>query len=143
MMRFRATLRTRFVGAVFLLAALICGGFFYAVYYFVEVLEAELMETAVKRELHEWVDAYLRDPTTPIPHAEDLQGYILRQQESPPATFPATLLSWTSGRYDEIKIDGREFYAGREDVGDRSLFIVLDLARIEILEARFKSATCL
>ena len=40
MMRFRATLRTRFVGAVFLLAALICGGFFYAVYYFVEVLEA-------------------------------------------------------------------------------------------------------
>lgn len=136
MMRFRATLRTRFVGAVFLLAVLICGGFFYAVYYFVEVLEAELMETAVKRELHEWVDAYRQDPTTPIPHAEDLQGYVVRQKESPPATFPSTLLSWTSGRYEEIKVDGREFYAGREDVGDLSLFIVLDLARIESLEAR-------
>ena len=136
MMRFRTTLRTRFVGAVFLLVALICVGFFYAVYCFVEVLEAELMETAVKRELQEWVDAYRQDPTTPIPHADDLQGYIVQQKESPPATLPSALLSWASGRYDEIKVDSRELYAGREDVGDQSLLIVLNLARIESLEAR-------
>ncbi len=136
MMRFKATLRTRFVGAVFLLVVLICGGFFYAVHYFVEVLEAELMETAVKRELHELVDAYRQDPKTLIPHTNDLQGYIVQRGESPPAAFPPVLLSWTSGRYDEIKIDGQEFYAGREDVGNQSLFIVLDLARIESLEAR-------
>ncbi|HOW75019.1 MAG TPA: HAMP domain-containing sensor histidine kinase [Candidatus Competibacteraceae bacterium] len=139
MTRFRATLRTRFVSAVFLLVVLICGGFFYAVHYFVEVLEAELMETAVKRELHELVDAYRRDPTTLIPHTNDLQGYIVQRGESSPETLPPALLSWTSGRYDEIKVDGQEFYVGREDVDNQSLFIVLDLARIESLEARLIS----
>lgn len=136
MTRFRATLRTRFVSAVFLLVILICGGFFYAVHYFVEVLEAELMETAVKRELHELVDAYRQDRKMLIPHTNDLRGYIVQRGESPPAAFPLALLSWTSGRYDEIKVDGRELYAGREDVDNQSLFIVLDLARIESLEAQ-------
>lgn len=135
-MHFRASLRIRFVIAMFSLVVLICGGFYFAVYQFVEVLEAQLMDTAVKRELQELKDAHNRGQTLRYLDAGKLRGFIVAQGESPPSELPEELMTWPSGRYDDIDIQGREFYAGREDTDAAALFMVLDLADIEALEDR-------
>lgn len=137
-MRFDGSLRARFVVAVFALVFLICGGFYFAVYQFVEVLERQLMDTAVKRELNELVDAWRAGDGQPVPvlHSDGIRGFVWRHRAALPANFPEALLSWPSGRYDEIKIDGNVYYAGRQDLPDASLFLILDLTEIEDLEAR-------
>lgn len=135
-MHFRASLRIRFVIAMFSLVVLICGGFYFAVYQFVEVLEAQLMDTAVKRELQELKDAYNRDQTPRYLDAGQLRGFVVAHGTARPAELPDELMTWPSGRYGDIYIQGREFYAGREDTDAAALFMVLDLADIEALEDR-------
>ncbi len=130
----RFTLRTRFIGALLLVVTLISAGFCYAVYEFVEVLEVELMERTVKRELQELALRFVQAPDTPLTHVADLQGYVLRPGAVLPRDFPAVLLSWPAGRYEEFEISGKEFFAGREDVADARLYLVLDIAQIESLE---------
>lgn len=130
----RLALRTRFIGAFLLVVILISSGFCYAVYQFVEVLEAELMEGTVKRELQEFALRFVYAPAVPPPHVANLQGYVLRRGAVLPSNFPAALSSWPAGRYDEFEVDGKAFFAGREDVGDVRLYLVLDIANIEVLE---------
>lgn len=137
-MRFRSSLRIRFVIAMFALVVLICAGFYFAVDQFVEVLEAELMDTAVKRELQEYKDAHTSGQAPHSFEVGKLRGFIVAQEAAPPSDLPAELMSWPSGRYGEIELQGQEFYAGREDTDAAALFMLLDLADIEALEDRLE-----
>lgn len=135
-MRFRLSLRARFVSAVFALVFLICGGFYFAVYQFVEVLEAQLMEATLKRELHELADAVRLGKPAPIRDSVELKGFVWPAGLPAPEGLPVQIRNWPSGTLAEVHIDRNEYYAGREDVGDTAVFMLLDLAEIEALEAR-------
>lgn len=135
-MRYRPSLRARFVLALLLVVTLVCGGFTYAVYEIVELLEVDLMEGAVKRELGQFAKRFSTAPGTPPPNAVGLKTYILRPTEVPPPAFPADLLTWPAGRYESFQSGQKEFYVGREDVGDARLYLVLDIENVERLESR-------
>ena len=129
-------MRTRFVAAVFALVFLVCGGFYFTVYQFVEVLEAQLMENAVKRELHELADGIRAGMDAPLHHSAGMRAFVWKPGEDAPEGLPLPLQTWNSGTLGEIEIDHREFYAGRENVEDVAVFVLLDLAEIEALEER-------
>lgn len=134
-MRLRDSLKVRFVAAMFSLVLLICGTFYFAVHQFLEVLESQLADTVVKRELHELRDAFSRGEPLRYQDGKDLRGFIVEQAASPPPDLPTAILSWPSGHYGEITIEGREHYAGREDAVDAVFLMLLDLAEFEALEA--------
>ncbi len=135
-MRYKPSLRARFVAALLLGVTLISGGFIYAVYELVELLEVDLMEGTVKRDLGELARRFSAAPDVQPPTAMDLKSYILRPGEAPPSEFPAWLLSWPASRYDSFESGDKEFFVGREDVGDARLYLVLDIENIERLETR-------
>ncbi len=134
-MRFNPSLRARIVVALLLVVTLVSGGYFYAVYELVELIEDDLMEGTVKRELSEFARRYSTAPDTLPPIAAGLKTYVVRKGESPPADFPAWLQSWPAGRYDSFQLGEEEFYAGREDAGHARLYLVLDIENVERLEA--------
>lgn len=135
-MRFRLPLRARFVGALLLVVTLISGGFCYAVFEIVELLEVDLMEGTVKRELGEYARRVAIGPGAQPPTAVGLKSYILRPGEEPPLGFPEALRSWSAGRYGSLQAGEKEYYVGREDVGGARLYLVLDIENIERLESR-------
>ena len=135
-MRFRTSLRVRFVAALLLVVTLISAILFYAVYEVVEMLESDMMEVSVKRELGEFARRFAIAPDAQPPTAAGLKSYILRSDEVPPPEFPAALRSWPAGRYDAFESGQKEFFVGREDVGDARLYLVLDIENIERLESR-------
>ena len=46
------------------------------------------------------------------------------------------LARMASGAEQEIELDGRAYMVGRTDVGDRRLYVLLDIEPIETLEGR-------
>ena len=140
-MHSRLSLRVRFVGALLLVVTLLSGTFIYTVYQVEEVLEGELMEGAVKRELREFARVFSVAPNIQPPNAEGLKGYVLRPGETPPPGFPALLQSWPAGHYDSFKSGGKEYFAGSESVGDARLYLVFDIENIEQLESRLVGLT--
>ena len=134
-MRSRLSLRMRFVGALLAIVTLVCGTFIYAVYEFVEVLESELMEGTVKRELREFARVFAAAPDIQPPSGADLKGYVLRPGETPASDFPAWLRSWPAGRYDSFMSGDTEYFVGSERVGDAQLYLVFDIENVERLES--------
>ena len=97
-------MRTRFVAAVFALVFLVCGGFYFTVYQFVEVLEAQLMENAVKRELHELADGIRAGMDAPLHHSAGMRAFVWKPGEDAPEGLPLPLQTWNSGTLGEIEI---------------------------------------
>jgi signal transduction histidine kinase len=135
-MPFRPSLRARIVAALLIVVTLISGGYFYAVYELVELIEDDLMEGTVKRELSEFARRYATAPDTAPPTSAAFRTYIVRNGKPPPPDFPSWLQSWPAGRYDSFQLGQEEFYVGREDSADAQLYLVLDIENIERLEAQ-------
>lgn len=133
-MRFRLDLRARFVVALLLFTAALAGGFGLAVSQFIEVLESELQERLLQRELSEFVEAYRRDPNIAPPNSAGLDGYILRPGQ--PSQIPPQVERIAPGSTGEIRIDNVDHFAARHDVGDARLYLVLDISNVEALEDR-------
>ncbi|HEY0975572.1 MAG TPA: HAMP domain-containing sensor histidine kinase [Solimonas sp.] len=134
-MSLNPSLRTRFVAALMLVVSLVSCGFYYAMGEFIEVLEMELLDRTLTRELAEFGDAYARDARYRYPQDYTLQGYVVLPGQIP-AGFPEPLLDWHAGQRGEIKWHGREYEAGRLDVGGAHLYMTLDIEGVEALEAR-------
>ena len=133
-MRVRVGLRARFVVALLLFAAALAGAFGVAVVQFIEVLESELQERLLQREMSKFVEAYQRDPDIAPPHSAGLVGYVLRPGQL--SQIPPQVERIAPGNAVEIRIDKVDYYAGRSDVGDARLYLVLDISNVEALEAR-------
>jgi signal transduction histidine kinase len=133
-MRLRFDLRARFVAALLLFAAAVAGGFGVAVFQFIEVLESELQERLLQRELTAFAEEYRRDPTIPPPDSAGLDGYIVRPGK--PSRIPPEVERIEDGNSAEIQIGGTNYVAARRDVADARLYLMLDISNVEALEDR-------
>lgn len=133
-MRLRLSLRARFVAALLLFAAVLAGGFGLAVVEFIEVLESEFQDRVVQEELSEFVEAYRRNPDLDPPHSAGVDGYVVRPGQ--PSRIPPEVERVGPGGVREVRIGDVSYYAGRRDVGDARLYLVLDISNVEALEAR-------
>jgi signal transduction histidine kinase len=127
----RLSLRLRFFAAIGLVALLVIGAFWFALNEFVEVLEDELLNRSLARELQEFGDAYARDPAMALPASAGLRAFV--QRDDRPAALPGELAALAPGLH-EVQFEGEERLAGRKDVGGARLYMVMDIGTVEALE---------
>lgn len=129
------SLRSRFIGALLIVATLLSGGYYYAMHQFIEVLEEELVTQSLMRELNAFTYYYLQDPAIAPAERDGIHTYVYAPGV-PRADLPPPLEKWSNGTIGEFKWDGGEYQAVRHDIGDTRIYMSLDLARVEDLEAR-------
>jgi signal transduction histidine kinase len=125
-------LRPRFMGAMMLVVLVLSGGFLYAVDRFTQLLEAELLQRTVASELGKFAEAHAAGISAP-PRGEGLSAYVA--PETALDSLPPRLRRLKPGLHDDIKLEGREYFVGRQDVGGQRLYVLLDVERVEQLEA--------
>lgn len=134
-MRLRSSLRTRFVAALLTLASILSAGYYLSVHRIVELVEIELQQRALDRELAELAAALARDPQAALPQRAHVRVYWLREATGLDA-LPPPLRRLREGRHRELVIDGRRFQAARRDIGSGRLVLAHDIEDIEALERR-------
>lgn len=132
----RLSLRTRFVGGLMLVVVLLSAGFYTAVYQFIEVLESELLERTLVRELDAFSEYYARDHDFVWPSTDGMQAHAVRVNQPGGETLPTPLLTWEPNQLGELEWEGRVYYASRRDVDDARLYMMLDIEYVENLEER-------
>ncbi|GAB3684281.1 sensor histidine kinase [Salinisphaera aquimarina] len=110
-------------------------GFAVAMHEFVGVLEDELLNQTLRRELDSLAMDYREDATIAGKRGHSGQVYVVAPGE-PRTTLPRALQRIEAGDYREIHIDGREYFAARRDVDDGQIYFTLDVESIEDLEDR-------
>ncbi len=132
-MRFNWSLQSRFLLATSVLTLVLCTAFAVAVYQFIELLEDELLNRTLVREMQELKTEAATDPHARPPAATGLSGYIVRDS-SDRARLPAQLTTLASGVHEDISLHGHTYYVAVDKVGSTALYILLDTERIETIE---------
>lgn len=135
------SLRGRFFAAITLVVAMVAGAFAFGLGQFVEVLELELLNHTLARELAEFADRYAHEPDLAPPQNADLLGFIVR--DDAPAALPEALRALPPGMHEDVLMDGREYMVGRKDVDGARLYLALDIAPVEQLEDRLTALALL
>ncbi len=127
------SLHARFIAAIMLVVLVLSGGFLYAVDRFTQLLEAELLQRTMASELRRFATAYAHDPRARPPQADGFSANVV--PESALDSLPPRLRRLPPGLHDDVKIGGREYFVGREDVSGHRLYLLLDVEHVEELEA--------
>ncbi len=133
-MRFGWSLRTRFLLATSVLAAVLCAAFAVAVYQFIELLEDELLHRTLAGEIQQLKTEMAVDPNARPPSAAGLSGYVVRTPADQ-ATVPHELASLSDGVHEDIFIHGHTFYVASDHVGNTRIYVLLDTGHVDAIEA--------
>ena len=132
-MRFSWSLQSRFLLATSVLTLVLCTAFAAAVYQFIELLEDELLNRTLVREMQELKTQVAADPHARPPSAGGLSGYIVRDP-SERSGLPAQLATLTSGLHEDVSLRGHTYYVAVDAVGNTGLYVLLDTERVETIE---------
>jgi len=110
-------------------------GFAVAMHEFVEVLEDELLNQTLRRELDSLVMDYRADSAIAGKRGHSGQVYVVQPGQSRDA-LPRALRRMDDNEHREIHIHGREYFAARRDVDGGQIYLTLDVESIESLEDR-------
>lgn len=126
------SLRGRFSVALLLVVLAMAAVFVASMGLFIEMLEYKLMHETLVRELAQQRDLLVRDPTWPGPSGGDISRLVVD-----PASLGGIsplLANLAAGAEQEIELDGRTYMVGRTDVGERRLYVLLDIQPVEDIE---------
>jgi signal transduction histidine kinase len=129
----RWSLRARFLFATSLLTVVLCAVFAIAVHQFVELLEDELLNRTLVREMQELKAELAEDPQARPPSASGVSGFIVRTPAER-AALPAELASLSDGVHEDVTIHDRGFFVAVDKLGTWRLYILLNTERVEALE---------
>ena len=131
---FRPGLRPRILLATLVPVLVVLGGMIYAVSSFLEVLEHDMTHGQLARELDRVDALYRRDPQLLDLLGPNLETYVVPRGETD--GLPESVKSIASGQSHEVWLPGAayEYQATRRDIGDHSLYVLLDLTPEERLE---------
>ena len=132
-MHARWSLRARFLLATSLLTVMLCTVFAIAVHQFVELLEDELLNRTLVREMQELKTELAEDPQARPPSASGVSGFIVRTQEER-AALPAELAPLSLGVHEDVLIRGNVYFVAVGESGGAHLYILLNTERVEALE---------
>ena len=128
------SLRARYGVALLLVVLAMAGVFVLAMGLFIEMVEFELKHNTLARELAEQRVLLMRDPAWPGPSGGDISRIVVDQASL--GGLAPVLANMASGAQQEIELDGRTYMVGRTDVGDRRLYVLLDIEPVERIERR-------
>src|ERR1700722_1665306 len=132
-MQARWSLRARFLLATSLLTVVLCAVFAIAVHQFVELLEDELLNRTLVREMQEFKTELAADPQARPPSGGGVSGFIARTPQER-ATLPAELTPLSIGVHEDVLMRGREYFVAVGESGNARLYILLNTERVEALE---------
>jgi len=130
----RLGLRPRFLLAMLALVFVVLGGFVYAVSEFLDVLEDDMIHGELSRDMDRIAALYERDPALLQVTEPGLQVFVVPRGDT--ASLPPSLAHLPDGRSHEVEVPDAEYEYGatRRDIGDKSLYLLLDLTPVERLE---------
>lgn len=132
-MRPQWSLKTRFLLATSVLAIVLCGAFAVAVHEFIELLEDEMLNRTLVRQMQQFkLDVANRAQIVP-PSAGGLRGFVVRSAADR-AGLPREIADLSNGVHEDILIGGRVYYVAVDDLGTMRLYLLLDTERVETLE---------
>ena len=132
-MQARWSLRARFLLATSLLTVVLCAVFAIAVHQFVELLEDELLNRTLVREMQEFKTELAADPQARPPSGGGESGFIVRTPQER-ATLPAELTPLSAGVHEDVLMRGREYFVAVGESGNARLYILLNTEHVEALE---------
>jgi signal transduction histidine kinase len=132
-MHVRWSLRARFLLATSLLTAVLCAVFAIAVHQFVELLEDELLNRTLVREMQEFKTELAADPQARPPSASGVSGFVVRTPGER-AALPAQLAPLSLGVHEDVLMRGREYFVAVGESDNARLYILLNTERVEALE---------
>jgi signal transduction histidine kinase len=132
-MHVRWSLRARFLLATSLLTVVLCAVFAIAVHQFVELLEDELLNRTLVREMQEFKTELAADPQARPPSASGVSGFVVRTPDERVA-LPAQLAPLSLGVHEDVLMRGREYFVAVGESGNARLYILLNTERVEALE---------
>jgi signal transduction histidine kinase len=132
-MHARWSLRARFLLATSLLTVVLCAVFAIAVHQFVELLEDELLNRTLVREMQEFKTELAEDPQARPPSASGVSGFVVRTPAER-AALPAELAPLSLGVHEDVLMRGREYFVAVGESGNARLYILLNTERVEALE---------
>jgi signal transduction histidine kinase len=132
-MRAAWTLRTRFLLAASVLVVVLCGAFALAVHQFIELLEDEMLNHTLVREMQEFKRDVAARPQAVPPSAGGLSGFIVRAG-SDRASLPNEIAGLAPGVHEDVEIQGRVYYVAVDDLESTRLYLLLDTERVDVLE---------
>jgi len=130
----RISLRTRLFLGMLAVTLTATAGFAVAMHEFVEVLEDELLNQTLSRELDSLVLDYKADSRIEGKRGHSGRVYVVATGGTTTSTLPRELQALPARTHREIHIQGREYFAARRDVGDARIYLTLDVESIEALE---------
>jgi signal transduction histidine kinase len=132
-MHARWSLRARFLLATSLLTVVLCAVFAIAVFQFIELLEDELLNRTLVREMQEFKTELAEDPQARPPSASGVSGFIVRTPAER-AALPAELAPLSLGVHEDVLIHGRVYFVDVGEAPNARLYILLNTERVETLE---------
>jgi len=132
-MRFNWSLQTRFLLATSVLTVVLCTAFAIAVYQFVELLEEELLNSTLVREMQVLKAGVANDPLERPPRATGLIGFITRTPAEADA-LPRELKSLPVGVHEDVSFRGHNYYVGVDTVGTTRIYLLLDTQHVDTIE---------
>lgn len=132
--RFKIGLRPRLLLAMLTLVLVVLSGFVYALSSFFDALEDDMIHGELTRDMDRVAALYARDPTLLDVQEAGLKIYAVPRGET--GSLPQPLLHLADGEAHEVGVPGSEYEVGaaRRDVGDKSLYLLLDLTPVEKLQ---------
>jgi signal transduction histidine kinase len=115
------------------LVVVLCGAFAAAVHECIELLEDELLNHTLVRQMQEFKRDVAARPQSAPPSAGGLSGFIVRNA-SDRASLPPQVAGLANGVHEDVMIQDRMYYVAVDDLGPTRLFLLLDTERVELLE---------
>jgi signal transduction histidine kinase len=141
-MRFSWSLQTRFLLATSVLTLVLCTVFALAVYEFIELLEDELLNRTLVREMQEFKTQVAADPHARPPSATGLIGFIVRTPGEA-ASLPRELKPLGLGRIEDFTFREHSYFVAVDAVGSTRLYLLLDTEHVDDIEGSIISAAAL
>src|SRR5262245_36567218 len=119
------SLQSRYGLALFAVVIALVAVFTTAMAFFVEVLDHELLHDTLTRELAEYRNMLIRDPTWPGIPGGGLTRIVVDRHEL--GRLPRPLADLGRDLQREIELDGRVYLVKATDFDDRRLIVLLDI----------------
>ncbi len=138
-MRFGWSLRTRFLLASSVLALALCVVFAFAVHQFIELLEDEMLNRTLFREMQQFKLQLETHPGVLPPSGGDMRGFVV-STAADRAKLPAGLRELSPGYHEDVLLDGRFYSVAVEDSQRGRLYLAMDTEKVDTLEGRVITA---
>ncbi|HEY6482606.1 MAG TPA: HAMP domain-containing sensor histidine kinase [Steroidobacteraceae bacterium] len=140
-MKFSWSLHTRFLLATSVLVLVLCGVFAVAVHHFIELLEDEMLNNTLVREMAQF-KRDIAEGSTVLPSGGGLRPIVTRTARDR-ANIPTVLATLPRGIHEDISLGGKLYFVAVDDVGPAHLYLLLDTERVERLEDNVVGAALL